>query len=182
MLSGKLKEGMGLEISGELFANVDQVTLFALPASDKAVPGVPPIAMSLGVVISSDDPQQTKEILTGMLTAAKLLASGPAGGEPEGRYQIGLANGATVQCFADQANKATVLSLNPGVIDASVAAMRSRKSVTEAGPLSEAVSGMSPETSKLVLINVGGMLGFVEADESDSARRKSKITSTHVSR
>ncbi|MHC4170281.1 MAG: tetratricopeptide repeat protein, partial [Planctomycetota bacterium] len=33
MLSGKLKEGMGLEISGELFANVDQVTLFALPAS-----------------------------------------------------------------------------------------------------------------------------------------------------
>ncbi|MHC4167584.1 MAG: sugar-binding protein, partial [Planctomycetota bacterium] len=39
-------------------------------------------------------------------------------------------------------------------------------SVTEAGPLSEAVSGMSPETSKLVLINVGGMLGFVEADES----------------
>jgi len=165
MLSGKLKENMGLEIGDDVFTNVDQITLFALPAPDEAIPGVPPLALSAGVVVSSDQPQQTKQILTRLLTAANMLTSQPTDGENAGRYHMQLANGPAVHCYADQANKTTVLSLNPTVIDASVAALSDRRSVITAGRLNEAVSTMSAETSKLALINVGGMLSFVEADE-----------------
>ncbi|NOR67135.1 MAG: hypothetical protein GQ528_07250, partial [Woeseiaceae bacterium] len=50
--------------------------------------------------------------------------------------------------------------------DASVSAIKNRRSVTTAGPLNESLSRVSPATSKLVLLNVGGMLGLFEADES----------------
>jgi len=165
MLSGKLKENMGLEIGDDVFSNVDQITLFALPAPDEAVPGVPPLALSAGLVVSSDQPQQTKQILTRLLTAANMLTSQPTDGENAGRYHIQLANGPAVHCYADQANKTTVLSLNPTVVDASVAALGENKSIIAAGRLHEVVSTMSAKTSKLALINVGGMLSFVEADE-----------------
>ncbi|UCF16182.1 MAG: tetratricopeptide repeat protein, partial [Phycisphaerales bacterium] len=168
MLSGKLKEKMGLEIGNDVFANVDQITLFALPAPDEAVPGVPPLALSLGVIVSSDQPQETKQILTRLLTGANMLTSQPTDGENAGRYHMQLANGATVHCYADQASRATVLSLNPAVIDAAVSAVGNRKSVIAAGPLKEAVSTLSPATSKVALINVGGMLDFVETDENMS--------------
>ena len=170
MVSGKLKEKMGLEIDGDFFANIDQITLFALPASDEAVPGLPPFAMSLGAVVSSDNPEQTRQILTGLLTMVSLVANQPAADESlnaaTGRYQIELVNGLKIQCYASQASKTTVLSLNPAVIDASVSAIKNRRSVTTAGPLNESLSGMSPATSKLALFNVGGMLGLFEADES----------------
>jgi len=162
-VSGKIKEKMGLEIGGDFFTNVKQITLFALPPAGEAVPGIPPIVMSLGVVMSSDDPQQTKQILTGLLTAANLLASQSANEGTGERYQFDLVNQLRIHCYADRANKATVMSLNPAVIDAAVSAAGNRKSVTAAGPLKEAVNAVSPATSKVALINVGGMLGFVEA-------------------
>jgi len=166
---GKLKEGIGLEIGGDVFANVDQITLFALPpVAGEAVPGMPPIAMSLGVVMTSDDPQQTRQILTGLLTSANLLASQSEGAGSVGKYQIDLVNQLRIHCYADQAKRATILSLNPAVIDASVAAVNNRRSVTATGPLNGAVSGMSSTTSKMALVNVGGMLDFVESDESMS--------------
>jgi hypothetical protein len=169
LLSSRLKEDMGLEIGGAFFSNVDQITLFALPASGEAVDGMPPIAMSLGAVISSDDPRQTRQILRGLLTAAKLLTtSGGSFNERTSRYRFDLANGAKIHGYSDYVKKATVLSLNPAVVDASVAALDNRKSVAIAGPLKNAVSMMSPATSKVALINVGGMLDFVETDENMS--------------
>jgi len=169
MITGKLKENMGLDIGGDFFDNVDQITLFVTPPAGETPPGIPPIAMSLGVVMTSDEPQQTKQILTGLLKGANLLGeSQPANTERAGRYQLNLVNGASIQCYANQASKATVLSLNPAVIDAAVSAVGDRKSVTSSGKLKEAVNTLSPRTSKVALINVGGMLGFVEADESVS--------------
>ena len=162
MLCQKIKDAMGLDIGGDIFANVEQITLFALPAdsaSKETVPGVPPIVASLGLSLTSPNPQQTRQILTGLLTAANLTkpqsdAEPPAGA---GRYRIELATGQALHCYADQANKATVLSLNPAVIDASTSALGG-KSAAAAGPLTEAVSKLPPGTNKLILINVGGAI------------------------
>lgn len=164
MIREHIKKATGLEIGGDVFANIQQVTLFVLPvdsASKEALPGVPPIISSLGLSLTSPNPQQTRQILTGLLTAANLVA--PASGaesEPaeNGRYRIDLVTGQALHCYTDQANKATVLSLNPGVIEAVASAGGSGKSVVTAGPLKEAVGNLSPATSKLMLVNVGGAI------------------------
>lgn len=166
-VSGKIKEKMGLDIGREFFDNAEQITLFAMPRAGDAVPGMHPMAMSLGIVLSSDDPKQTKQILRGILTAANLLtASRTHDTERTSRWQFDLVNQIRIHCYADQTKKTTILSLNSAIVDASVAALDRRKSVAAAGPLREAVSTLPPATSKMALINVGGMLGFVETDES----------------
>ena len=163
MLRQKIKTATGLEIGGDIFANVEQITLFALPvdgASKETLPGVPPMAASLGLSLTSRDPQQTRQILTGLLTAANLTVP-QSGTEPAvadgGRYRIELVTGQSLHCYADQANKTTVLSLNPAVVNASTSALGG-KSAAEAGPLTEAVNKLSPGTNKLVLVNVGGAI------------------------
>jgi len=164
MIREHIKKATGLEIGGDVFANIQQVTLFALPvdsASKEALPGVPPIMSSLGLSLTSPNPQQTRQILTGLLTAANLVAP-TSGAEPAasegGRYRIDLVTGQALHCYTDQANKATVLSLSPGVIEAAASAGGSGKSVVTAGPLKEAVSNLSLATSKLMLVNVGGAI------------------------
>lgn len=163
MLREQIKNATGLEIGGDVFANIQQITLFALPvdsASKEALPGVPPIATSLGLSLTSPNPQQTRQILTGLLTAANLTVppSGAESAADAGRYRIDLVTGQALHCYTDQANKATVLSLNPSVIEAAASAGGSGKSVVAAGPLQETVSNLSPATSKLVLVNVGGAI------------------------
>ncbi len=161
MLRQKIKQATGLDIGGDIFANVEQVTLFALPvdsASKETLPGVPPIAASLGLSLTSRDPQQTRQILTGLLTAANLTKP-QSDTEPVaegGRYQIELVTGQSLHCYADQANRTTVLSLSPAVISASTSTLG--KPAAEVGPLTEAVNKLSPATNKLVLINVGGAI------------------------
>lgn len=163
MIREQIKKAMGFEIGGDVFANIQQITLFVLPAdsaSKEALPSVPPIVSSLGLSLTSPNPQQTRQILTGLLTAANLVAP-PSGAEPSAdnsRYRIDLVTGQALHCYIDQANKAMVLSLNPSVVEAAASAGGSSKSVVAAGPLKEAVSNLSPATSKLVLVNVGGAI------------------------
>ena len=63
----------------------------------------------------------------------------------------------------NQMNKTTVLSLNPDVVETSVSAIKRRRSVCTSGPLNEAVNKLSPSTSKLVLVNVGGGIRIADA-------------------
>jgi len=155
-----IRNATGIEIGGDVFVNIEQVTLFALPSdgtSTEPLPGVPPLVDSLGLVLTSPNPQQTRQILTGVLTAANLIKNQTAD-EQSGRYQMQLATNQTIYCYANPENKATVLSLNPGVIEASASALGRRQSVTVAGPLKNALSKLSPESNKLVLINLGGAI------------------------
>ena len=156
-----IRKAGGLEIGGDIFANVEQVTLFAVP-SDGVIPeslsGAPPVIASLGLALRSPNPQETRRILTRLLTDVKLMASQSAAdqsGQNVGRYQLELVDNKTIHCYADQANKTTVLSLNPRVIEASVSTLGRRQSVATGGPLKEALSQLSPGASKLVLVNVG---------------------------
>ena len=161
MVSGKIEEMTGLEIGGNVFANIDQITLFALPPGrgfSEAVPGMPPIVASLGLVITSDNPQQTRQILTGLLTAVNLVASQSEDEQNAGRYQIELVNEMKLHYYVDQASKTSVLSLSPDVLDVSASAIKNNKSVATAGPLNNALGKLSPTTSKLALVNVGGAI------------------------
>jgi hypothetical protein len=167
---GKSIESLtGLDIGREIFANIEQITLFALPpdsASSQSNTVIPPIATNLGLAITSHNPQQTREILTQLLTVSNLIASQSGGGQPEqvaGQYQIGLVNNQKIYCYMDQMNKTTVLSLNPDVVETSISAIKRRRSVCTAGPLNEAVNKLSPTTSKLVLVNVGGGIRVADA-------------------
>jgi hypothetical protein len=159
----QLKNMTGIEIAGDIFANIDQVTLFVLPSavsSGETPAGIPPIATSVGLVLTSENPRQTRQILTGLLTATNLIAN-QSGDDSEanvGRYQFELVNKIKLHCYTNQQNKTTVLSLNPGVVDASASALGTRQSVNSGGPLKEAVNKLSPGASKLALINVGGAI------------------------
>jgi hypothetical protein len=104
--------------------------------------------------------------LTQLLTVSNLIASQSDSGQPEqviGKYQIGLVNNQKIYCYIDQMNKTTVLSLNPDVVETSISAIKRRRSVCTAGPLQEAVNKLSPTTSKLVLVNVGGGIRIADA-------------------
>jgi len=168
--AGKSIENLtGLDIGREIFANIEQITLFALPpdsTSNADLPGIPPIANNLGVAVTSHNPQQTRQILTQLLTVANLVAGQSASEQPgqgTGKYQIGLVNNQKLYCYMNQMNKTTVLSLNPDVVETSISAINRRRSVYTAGPLQEAVNKLSPTTSKLVLVNVGGGIRVADA-------------------
>ncbi len=166
----RIQNMTGLDIGREIFANIEQVTLFVLPtgsASAQTDMKVPPIATSIGLAITSRNPEQTRQILTRLLSAANLAAteSTTEASEPiAGKYQIGLVDEQKLYCYMDQNSKTNVLSLSPNVIEASESAIKSRQSVLTAGPLQEPLSNMSPSTSKLILINVSGALRIVESN------------------
>ena len=159
----------GLDIGREIFANIEQINLFALSpdsSSNGGNIGAPPIAANLGLAVTSRNPKQTRQILTQLLTVANLVTGQTDTGQPAdgtGKYQIGLVNNQKLYCYMNQMNKTTVLSLNPNVVETSVSAIKRRRSVCTAGPLNEAVSKLSPSTSKLVLINVGGGIRVADA-------------------
>jgi len=168
--AGKRIESLtGLDIGREIFANIEQITLFALPpdsASAKGNTAIPPIVTNLGLAVTSHNPQQTRQLLTQMLTVSNLIAGQSDSGQPEqgiGKYQIGLVNKQKIYCYMNQMNKTTVLSLNPDVVETSISAIKRRRSVCTAGPLNEAVNKLSPTTSKLALVNLGGAIRLADS-------------------
>ncbi len=165
----KIESLTGLDIGREIFANIEQITLFALQpdgASAKGNKAIPPIVTNLGLAVTSHNPQQTREILTQLLTVANLVAGQPDIEQPAqgtGKYQIGLVKNQKLYCYMNQMNKTTVLSLNPDVVETSISALKRRRSVFTAGPLQEAVNKLSPTTSKLALVNLGGAIRLVDS-------------------
>ena len=160
----QLRNAAGIDLGGDIFVNIEQITLFALPAagaSTESLSGAPPIVGSVGLALRSPNPRQTRQILTGVLTAANLIANQSGSEEPEqnfGRYHIELVTNQTIHCYTDQKSKTTVLSLNPNVIEASVSTLTSRRSATSDGPLKNALAELSPGVSKLALVNVGSAI------------------------
>ena len=162
----------GLDLGREIFANIEQVTLFALPpdvASAQANAWMPPVANCLGLTITSQNPEQTRQILTRLLTVANLMVTQSQDKQPEqgiGRYQIGLVSNQKLFCYMDQENKTTILSLNPDVVEASISAINNHRSVSTAGSLKDSIDKLSPSTSKLVMLNVGGLIKLIAANVS----------------
>ena len=179
--SKSIKNLTGLDIGREVFANIEQINIFALPPSaSKSNVTRPPIAGNLGLAITSHNPQQTRQLLTQLLTVANLVTGQTDVGQTAqgaGKYQVALVNNQPICCYMNHMNKTTVLSLDPDIVEASISAMKRRRSVYSAGPLKEAVSKLSPSTSKLVLVNVGGAIEV--ADSSLTAIYKNPQNPSH---
>jgi len=156
----KIQKVTGLDIGREIFANVEQVILFAMPSDKTAISDVPFLA-NIGLAMTSHNPKQTRQIITMLLGTANLMTGGQQADQTNvssGRYQIGIVGDQKLYCYMNQVNKTTVLSLNKDITDACIAAIKQGKSACTAGPLKDSISKISPATSKLALVNVGGAI------------------------
>jgi hypothetical protein len=154
-IRGQIKNVTGLDIGREIFANIEQVTFFAMPG--KGTEAFWPAA--IGLAITSHNPQQTRQILAKTIGAADSMFTGKPVADVNsfgGKYQIGMIQNNPMYCYIEQAGKVTVISLNPEITQASITAIKDKKSVCNAGPLSDAVAKMPASSSKMVLVNVGG--------------------------
>ena len=153
----KVQNLTGLDVGREVFANIEQVTLFALalPGGDD-VGSKEIIPTRLGLAITSRNPEQTRQLLTTLLQLASTM-SGSAVSTP-GRYRVAGGGKEPIDCYIDQFNGVTLLALNHDVIDASAAAMKNHKSILNSGSLSATVNKLAPTVSKVVIANVGGAM------------------------
>ncbi len=164
-LHQQIMNATGLDIGNDLFSNIEQITLFVTPmsGSSEAREGeIPPQAKSLGLAITSVDPQKTRDLLTTVLRTMNLIAeeSDVVGG----KYDITLANYEKVFGYMDQASKTTVLSFNPDLITSSLAAMKQRASGAGSGMLKNALNTQANAGSKLIMISVAGLAKFAAAN------------------
>ncbi|MHC4130729.1 MAG: LamG domain-containing protein [Planctomycetota bacterium] len=158
----------------EIFANIEQVTLFVTEPTSEAkssVAGqyVSPVLPSVGISVRSHNPAQTKELLGNLLKVfgvANMATSGfsdPEAGESEDRYMIGAFDEKTIYCYLRQSGRNTILSLSAETAEACIQAIESGQNVLSDGPLQAKLAGMSPNASKLVLVNHGGAIRLANA-------------------
>ncbi len=160
----KIKAATGLDLGSQIFGNLEQITLFAVPPREVVAPAnpqMPLIAQSLGLAIISKNPQQTQQLLVRLLQGAKLVPADVQAADlipAAGRFDVGLADDGKLFGYTDQASRTMLLSPSVQVIETSVAALKQDTSVVTGGKLRDALATVSPNTSKLVLVNVGGLL------------------------
>ncbi|MHC4517819.1 MAG: sugar-binding protein, partial [Planctomycetota bacterium] len=158
-ISQQIMNATGMDIGADLFANIDQLTLFAVPtdAPGEQVEGqIPPQAKGFGLAITSADPQKTRQFLTTLLRSTEMLT---AETEPvNGKFDLTVANNLKIFGQVDEANKTTVLSLNPDLIASSVAALKQGSIAADSGALQGALRALPDNTSKLVMLNVAGII------------------------
>jgi tetratricopeptide (TPR) repeat protein len=159
----KIQSVTGLDVGREIFANIEQVTIFAMPSEGSSVssgsPGVV-LPRRLGLAITSRNPDQTRQILATLLGTANTMSTGKEGAA-SGQYKIGSGGQRDLYCYMEQINGTTLLSLNHEIITASVAAIKNHKSVCASGPLNSAVNKLAPSASKLFLVNAGGAMRLI---------------------
>jgi tetratricopeptide (TPR) repeat protein len=175
-LGQKIQSQTGLDIVKDIYANIDQVTLFILPpdgSSGQVNPMVPPPVTSLGLALTSDNPERTRQLFSKILSADILPDEVDAGlTEPvNGRYEIELGEGPKLHCYMDQDRKTTIISLAPNVIESSLSAMKTRQSALTGGPLQEPLSKLSPGINKLVMINVAGIIRMAQSNMGSFAEQ-----------
>jgi len=118
-------------------------------------------------VITSRNPQQTRQLIGEALAVADLVANmsveeRSAGQETSGpgvsKYLIKSNGNQKIYCYVGQAEKFTIVTLNADVLNASLSAVKNKKSVLTDGALKDVLASLPADSSKLILINVGGAI------------------------
>ena len=153
----------GLDVGREIFANIEQVAIFALPVEGNSadVKSLGMIPDRLGLAITSRNPEQTRQVLGTLLG----IAGASSGGQPDAKpgYKISTSGKQDLNCYLEQVNGITLLSLNREVMNASVTALKAHKSICASGPLKNAVNRLAPTASKLFLVNAGGAMRLLRS-------------------
>jgi len=158
-LEAKIQNLTGLDLGREIFANIEQITLFAMPAVGDTESWATNhfLPDQLGLTLTSRNPEQTRQILSTLLGTASAL-SAKSGDLNPGQFKVGRAGQRDLYWYLDHVDGTTLLSLNPDIIHACVTASQNHKSICEAGPLNGAVNQLAPSSSKFLAINVGGAI------------------------
>ncbi|MHC4636771.1 MAG: LamG-like jellyroll fold domain-containing protein [Planctomycetota bacterium] len=169
-----IKRLTGLDVGREIFANIEQITFFVLSPNINPEKGilakqVSPVLLRSGLIVTSNNPQQTKQILDRIFAVANMVVdsenmqSNQQANVVDGRYVVAKINNESVYCYMTQTGKTTILALSPEVIDSCLATVKNKKSILAAGPLQNPLRQLSPETSKLVMINAGGAIRNIDS-------------------
>jgi len=162
-----LERFSGLDIGRGLFNNLEQVTIFVVPNLSANISGPMDIpANCVGIALTSKNPAQTRQTWETILGTVSKIGQGaaPGQGQPEGRYILPVGqSGQPVYCYLDQYENTTFLSVSGEVIKSAIAANRESKSALASGVLAEPLGKLSPSTSKLAVLNIGGLIKIADA-------------------
>jgi hypothetical protein len=160
----------GLDIGREIFNNIEQINIYAAPASFTQSKAQSPLSLAecIGITITSKNPVQTNQILKkilGTLDAIAGLSAKEKNTEKSDlqadKYMLPVGGSQKLCCFIGQNEKTTILTFSPGLLQSSL--VGKSKSVLTSGPLREAVGQLNPNTGKLVLLNAGGIIKIADA-------------------
>jgi hypothetical protein len=191
------------DLSRELLASVDQVCLFVVPldqaANAPASKGIGTLNRNMGLVLTSDDPQRTLVLIEEAMGAMAAATSQPAAhqaavaapaADPVAKaapavpvdtsaglrhYVVNRPGQTPIELFLGQQGQSTVVAFHPSVAQRSLDALRSGKSVLNEGPLKAGLASLPPQSSKVVLVNAGAMLGVLDQQLDLSARVSSAL-------
>ena len=169
----------GLDLGRELFDNVQELVVFlnlpgeGLSAGSSGDPTWVMLARSLGVVIVSRDPVQTRALLDRLL-ALPATFSGQATTQPQQNKTeyplVSLGRGKVLTAYLAQQGHTTVLALDPKVHIAAMEALRTSRNVRTGGPFAKAL-GDGQDRSKVVMVSVSGVLKWIDAMNSPQLRQ-----------
>ncbi len=157
----------GLSVGREIYSNIEQVNLFIMPSQGTVNVGgvIGQIAPCFGLTLTSREPQHTYKLLTQILEIANLLATTRGATQSveqsdaaAGKYVLPLGRDQKIYFYIGQREKITTLALSPEVLKASLSAVENNKSALAAGVLQEPFKQLTADTSKMVLVNVGGAI------------------------
>jgi len=162
-----LERFSGLDIGRGIFNNLEQVTIFVAPnLSANIREPADIVANCLGIALTSKNPAQTRQTWETILGTVSTIRQGaaPGQGQPEGRYILPVGrSGQRVYCYLDQYENTTFLSLSSEVLKSAMAAPRESKSALAGGVLAKPLEKLSPNTSKLAVLNIGGLIKIADA-------------------
>jgi tetratricopeptide (TPR) repeat protein len=170
-----IKKLTGLSIGQEIFANIEQVTVFATePVTSMRETALykqlSPAAACVGLTVSSHNPEQTRLVLGELLRTVDLLASSSAGEQQEkglkqaeGRYRIGTIDSEPLYCYMAQSGKTTVIALSKETLYATIAALNDNRTALASGPLAGSLKTLPGDTGKLAIVNLGGAIRMANA-------------------
>jgi hypothetical protein len=141
----------GLELLRDLISNVEQLNLFAVKGGQSRTSYAELIG-NVGLSLTSYDAANTEAVLNQYVRESWLPIS--------------------KRCAGD----ANIFSMNPELVERFVATADAGQGVSIAGPLAASIAAWPPNTSKAVLLNVGGVLDVLtpvwQQDASDQDREK----------
>ena len=160
----------GLDIGREIFDNIEQINVFVVPTAFAKNNAQDPVALTqcLGIAITSRNPVQTQQILKTILGTANTIA-GLSSGQPNAaqpnsnQYLLPLGRNEKLYCYLGQDGKNTILTFSPELLKLSLSAQGKSNSILMSGPLQAPIRQLSPNTSKMALLNVGGLVKVAES-------------------
>lgn len=161
-----LKQITGLDIGREIFANIEQINLFAVDSRNISDLETQPAA-AVAVAITSKDGKSTGQLLGTLLqTATKVMETVEESNDPttiteQGQYAFSV-NGKTLNLYLDQKENVTVLSPSKQIISKCFTACNNKTQRAEEGALKPVFDNMPKVPNKLVVLNAAGLIRAME--------------------